>query len=75
MSDDYLATTGTTGAVSVGGSATGDIETWRGDRDWFAVSLEAGKTYRFDLEGAPTGGGTLPDPYLRGVHDAIGGHH
>ena len=44
MPDDYSSTTQTTGAVEVGGSATGEIQ--RGyDRDWFAVTLVAGKTY------------------------------
>ena len=38
MPDDYSATTQTTGAVAVGGPATGEIETG-GDRDWFAVTL------------------------------------
>ena len=69
--DDFTATTGTTGAVSVGGSATGEIED-RGDVDWFAVTLEAGKFYRIDLEGSHTGAGTLPDPYLRGIYNAGG---
>ena len=40
--DDFAAATGTTGAVAVGGSATGDIENF-GDRDWFRVNLSAGK--------------------------------
>ena len=71
MSDDYASTTQTTGAVAVGSSTTGEIET-SGDRDWFAVTLEAGKTYRIDLEGSKTGSGTLRNPYLRGVHDADG---
>ena len=69
--DDFTAGTDTAGRVAVGGSATGKIET-PGDRDWFAVSLEAGKTYRFDLEGRQVGAGTLDDPYLRGIHDANG---
>ena len=69
--DDYVAGTETTGAVTVGGSTTGDIE-FPGDRDWFAVSLDANKTYQIDLKGSPTGDGTLSDPYLRGVHDADG---
>ena len=54
MSDDYASSTSTTGSVAVGGSATGEIET-SGDRDWFAVTLEAGRTYRIDLEGLDTG--------------------
>ena len=36
------------------------------------MTLEAGKTYRFDLEGESTDKGTLRDPYLRGIHDATG---
>ena len=57
--------------VAVGGSATGEID-WVGDRDWFAVTLQAGTAYRFDLEGTWTDAGTLADPYLRGIHDADG---
>ena len=71
MSDDYTSNLQTTGTVAVGGSATGEIES-SGDRDWFAVTLEAGKAYRIDLEGSRTGAGTLSDPYLRGIHDADG---
>ena len=71
--DDYAAEPdpATTGSVAVGGSARGTID-YTGDEDWFAVVLEAGKTYRFDLEGSRTSGGTLYDPYLRGIHDADG---
>ena len=69
--DDFAAGTGTSGEVVVGNSAHGDIET-RDDRDWFAVTLEADKTYRFDLEGSLTDAGTLRNPYLRGIHDADG---
>ena len=71
MPDDYSADTHTTGRVSVGGAVTGEIEYHR-DRDWFAVELEAGRTYQFDLEGASTGAGTLLDPLLRWIHDADG---
>ena len=72
--DDYADDSTTTGRVVVGGSATGDIET-PGDRDWFAVELEAGKLYRFDMEGSSTGDGTLGVPYLRGIYDAGGDQH
>ena len=71
VNDDFRQDTATTGAVAVGGSVTGDVQ-FEGDRDWFAVELEAGKVYRIDLEGSPTGEGTLDDPYLRGIHDANG---
>ena len=70
--DDFSASTGTAGAVAVGGSATGGID-WAGDHDWFAVTLEAGKTYRIDVKGLRTGDGTIWDPILVGVYDATGG--
>ena len=69
--DDFAAGTGTSGTVAVGGSTMGEIETG-GDRDWFAVTQEAGKTYRIDLEGSDTDAGSLGNPYLRGVHDSDG---
>ena len=71
MPDDYSSTTQTTGAVAVGGSATGEIETSK-DFDWFAVDLVAGHTYVIDLEGADSGGGALQDPVLRGLYDVDG---
>ena len=52
--DDFRDDTDTTGTVEVGGSVTGEIEA-QGDQDWFAVTLEAGKTYQIDMEGSPTG--------------------
>ena len=71
VATDLAADTGTTGAVAVGGSTTGEIED-AGDRDWFAVTLQAGKTYQVDLKGRPSGDGTLKDPYLDGIYDASG---
>ena len=67
--DDFAASIRTSGEVDVGGSVTGRID-FKGDRDWFAVTLEAGTTYRIDLEGSATGGGSLTNPYLRGIHDS-----
>ena len=58
MPDDYSADRFTGGTVAVDGSATGVIETAH-DQDWFTVELVAGRTYRFDLGGSPSGGGTL----------------
>ena len=60
---DFAANAATLGMVEVGGSATGTVD-MNGDVDWFRVVLEAGTTYVFDLEGAATGAGTLPDPAL-----------
>ena len=50
MTDDYAQNTGTTGALPVGGSTTGNIEI-AGDADWFEVTLVAGNTYQLSLEG------------------------
>ncbi|MCY3634392.1 MAG: PPC domain-containing protein [bacterium] len=70
-SDDHPANTTTTSTVTVGGSATGEIER-EGDRDWFAVTLVAGTTYRIELKGTRTRDGTLRDPYLHGIHNSSG---
>ena len=69
--DDYAADTTTTGSVTVGGSARGEIERF-GDRDWFAVTLVGGTAYQIDLEGVATDAGTLGDPYLFYMHRANG---
>ena len=37
------------------------------DRDWFAVDLDAGRTYRIDMEGV-----TLYNPQIGGIYDATG---
>ena len=63
----------TPGRVAVGGSATGAIGT-AGDQDRFAVELEAGRTYQFDLTGSPGGGGTLPDTFFRAIYDSEGSY-
>ena len=69
--DDFRDDTGTTGTVEVGGSVTGEIEA-QGDTDWFAVTLEAGKTYQIDMEGSETDAGTLDNPFLHTMRDANG---
>ena len=43
-----------------------------GDSDWFLIDFQAGHAYRVDLEGADTDGGTLTDPYFRGLYDSSG---
>ena len=65
---DLPANPNTTGEVDVGGSVTGNIGSFA-DRDYFRVVLEAGTRYQIDLEGAPTGRGTLADPALT-LYDA-----
>ncbi|MYM36605.1 DUF4214 domain-containing protein [Duganella sp. FT94W] len=56
--DDFTANTSKPGRLSVGGSTKGVIES-AGDRDWFAVSLDAGGYYWFRVDGSGDGGGTL----------------
>lgn len=63
--DDYSATTATTGRVTVGGSVSGRVDS-ASDKDWFAVSLTAGQTYQFKLDGT-----TLSDAALT-LHSAGG---
>ena len=60
---DFPNNNTTSGRVDVGASVTGTIGA-DNDDDWFRVDLEAGKTYQFDLEGADTGRGTQPEPYV-----------
>ena len=64
-SDDYGSKPGDSGDLSVGSSQQGELET-RGDRDWFAIELEAGKSYVFELTGT-----TLEDPILY-LNDSTG---
>ena len=71
--DDFAAGTSTTGTVVVGGSTTGGIDMTdndKADKDWFAVELEAGQLYQFDLKGRSTWHGTLPDPVIEAIYDS-----
>ncbi len=76
--DDYRGTpegNGAAGALGTGGFGSGtlnfatslnnDNTSNIGDRDVFAVSLTAGRTYHFEELGAATGDGTVSDGYLR----------
>jgi hypothetical protein len=58
MADDFSNDINTIGKITIGGSKTGNFETYY-DNDWFKVTLTAGTTYLFTLAGAPDGGGTL----------------
>ncbi len=71
---DFPRTTATTGRVEVGASATGNIDPGE-DLDGFRVDLEAGKRYRFDLEGADTGRGSQADPALTLYGDSFNVSH
>ena len=56
--DDVGANAAQAGALPIGGKVDGNLET-AGDRDWFAVDLDAGSTYWFKLAGYTDNGGTL----------------
>ena len=59
MADDFSNDVNTTGQLAVGGTRTANFEA-SSDSDWFKVSLTAGTTYQFTLNGALHGGGSLP---------------
>ena len=63
--DDYAGDGSTTGVVTFKsyavGTANGTLEN-TGDSDWFAVSLTKGVSYRIDVSGSNSGGGTLQNP-------------
>lgn len=65
FADLISANTNTTGTISVGGTVNEELDI-NGDRDWFAIQLDAGETYEFALTGV-----TLNDPYLR-FYDGTG---
>ena len=69
--DDFASTTDTIGRITLGNVARGDIEIAH-DTDWFRIVLDANTDYQIDLEGTPTGSGTLSDTYFRGIYDASG---
>lgn len=63
MADDFASNTTTTGRVDIGGTTSGNVESY-GDTDWFAVQLTVGRTYQFSVAGSQSGGGTLQYPYM-----------
>ena len=70
-SSDLPQSTGTSGYVGVGQSATGTISLY--DRDWFRTEFTAGENVIIQARGSATGGGTLFDPVLR-VYDSNGNY-
>lgn len=70
-SSDLPASTLSTAMVAVNGTTSSRIDT-SGDVDWIGVNLAAGHTYTVNELGAPTGNGTLADPYILGIYNATG---
>jgi hypothetical protein len=72
--DDYSANAATSGTLAVGGDKVSGALEFRGDRDWFAIDLNAGTTYWFSTAG--DGDKQLSSGYINGtelrVFDAKG---
>ena len=65
---DIPGNSSTTTVLAVGGSVVDQLEV-AGDRDWIRITLTAGETYQFTLDGS--GASPLEDPILR-LRDASG---
>lgn len=50
---DIPADSSTTESIALGETVVGSVET-TGDRDWFRITLTAGQTYKFELQGTGT---------------------
>lgn len=67
---DIADDTTTQATLSVGSNVDGEIN-FVTDRDWYAIELEAGTRYQFDLKGSASNKGTLEDPLLM-LYNAAG---
>ena len=67
--NDARADAGTTATLEVGNSYEGTLSA-AGDRDWVAITVEAGQVYSISLAGDGSGS-ELSDPYLR-IYNANG---
>ena len=69
--DDFSANLDTISEIEVGHFVVGNIEDSL-DQDWHSVILEANEKYTIDLMGTDSGGGTLNDPQIISIIDALG---
>lgn len=69
--DDFSASISTAGRLNPGSFTTGNIESSM-DTDWLRITLADGQRVQVDLEGSPTGRGSLGDTYLRGIYNSSG---
>ena len=67
---DAPSNTSTLYSIGIGDVFSGTLG-FAGDRDWVAVTFEAGETYAISLSGSGGGGGTLSDALLR-LYDGSG---
>ena len=60
----------TKATLTVGSNVDGEIN-FASDQDWYAITLEAGMRYQFDLKGSASNKGSLADPFLA-LHSPAG---
>jgi Tol biopolymer transport system component len=68
--DDQLSNIDTDETLALGTPAQGTIRATF-DADWYAVQLDAGQSYRLELQNGASGGAPLTDPFLE-VYDGNG---
>jgi len=61
-SDTILSTAATSQSVAIGGASVNSTIAYAGDHDWVRVTLTAGQSYVFTMNGS--GGTPLTDPFL-----------
>ncbi|MES2346143.1 MAG: pre-peptidase C-terminal domain-containing protein [Pseudomonadota bacterium] len=73
VADDFGAAIASAGKLAIGATVAGKLEAGGGDSDWFAVTLDAGATYAFSVNGTlqQLYGGSATDAPLR-LLDASG---
>ncbi|MBX3598110.1 MAG: hypothetical protein KF874_11140 [Rhizobiaceae bacterium] len=62
------AVSGQAEILNVGVNRTGVVDT-SGDKDFFALDVVAGQTYTIQMQGSPSGNGTLTDTRIFGIYD------
>ena len=69
LSDAIPSNTGTASTLTIDGASASSVIDTSGDTDWYRITLTAGQSYAFTMNG--TGVSALSDPYLE-VRDSAG---
>jgi hypothetical protein len=70
IANEVPANASTYSTLTVGGQITGDLH-GGGDQDFHKLTLSAGRTYRFNMDGADFGSGPVQNPFLQ-IRDSAG---
>jgi hypothetical protein len=70
IANEVPANASTYSTLTVGGQITGDLHA-AGDQDFHKLTLSAGRTYRFNMDGADFGSGPVQNPFLQ-IRDSAG---